>query len=313
MNRRWCTYIIIALTIVHSSCNTYTTFYSNTFTAIPEVETSKVYRLDLSLQQLDSVPESISALKDLKALNLSNNEGIDLDKVFQKLKNANTLEVLSLDSLGIIQLPESILQFSNLKQLSLAYNPNLDLEHTFGLLAKLPIEFLSLKGNNIKELPDAIVEVASIKDLNLSYNALHDENSYKLLGKLPNLYSLWLDHNDLEALPKTIENLNQVHYFYLEYNRLKTLPYEMAGMRKTWVIHAGHNQFQELPEVFTTMRSLFMVHINNNNIQTIPEVYETERYPLAGLILDHNPISEAERKKAEKLFKGFFLLSFEQE
>lgn len=299
--------------ILISSCNTYTNFYSETYTRIPKSQyASHMHRLDFSHQNLDTLPYQISEINDLRMLNLSGNPNLNLSDALQKLKRHKNLEILILDSLQLSEIPETIKNFSNLKQLSLAYNPNLDLGKAFDLISELQLEFLNLKGNDIDELPYNITALQTLKDLNLSYNTLRAPSNYILLGKLPKLYSLWIDHNQIETLPKTIGHLNQIRFLYLDHNVLKTLPTEMSSMQKLWVVHAGYNEFEELPEVFAHMRSLFMVHINNSDIKTIPEAFKTEKYPLAGLILDNNPISEEEKRRVEKLFKSFFLLSFEQ-
>jgi len=217
-----------------------------------------------------------------------------------------------LDSMNIYQLPESLGKLTNLSQLSLANNPDLDLEQSFGVLSRLPIDFLNLKRNDIKTLPENIMDLKSIKDLNLSYNNLEGAQNFEFLAKLPKLYSLWLDHNKIKELPETIGELDQVRFLYIDHNELSQLPGTMKNMKKVWVIHGGYNKFKELPSVFTEIPGLFMVHMNNNQITMIPEVYQTEKYPLAGLLLDNNPISGVEKEKAKELFKGFFLLSFEQ-
>ena len=314
MNKRPKLYwTILVVAIVCSNCNTYTNFYGKTFQGIPQdILSNPIHRLNLRNQNLHALPESITKLKDLRMLDISGNPNINLEDTFQKISLLKNLQILTLDSLELIRLPEEIRELSNLKQLSLAHNPELDLNHTIDLIDGLPIDFLNLKGNYIEKLPQNIIELISIKDLNLSFNKLTGDKNFELLGKLPNLYSLWLDHNDIDTLSNAIGKLNQVRFLYLDHNNLKTLPSQMSGMKKVWVVHAGYNSFEELPEVFTKMRSLFMVHINNNSINHIPESYETKKYPLAGLILDNNPLFEDEKKRAQELFKGFFLLSFEQ-
>ncbi len=302
--------LFVIITFLASSCTTYINFYSKTHTTVSKND-QKIFRLDLSSQNLDALPESISTLKDLRMLNLSGNPNLDLEKELKKLSNPKNIEILTLDSLNLQRLPKSILKLSNLKQLSLANNPTLDVKQALDLITILPIEFLSLKGNRIEEIPQNIVKISSLKDLNLSYNKLRGDQNFELFGKLPKLYSLWVDHNELEVLPASIGKVDQIRFLYIDHNKLQELPKEMSAM-KTWVVHAGYNQFKELPEIFTNMHSLFMVHINNNDITTIPDAYQKEKYPLAGLILDNNPINTKERTKAEILFKGFFLLSFEQ-
>ncbi len=301
--------LLLILITTTTSCSTYTNFYSETFTSIDKTS-SKIHRLDLSNQNLTVLPD-LSAVKNLRMVNLSNNPKLNVHKVFEQLIPYKSIEILILDSLAIEVLPKSIHQFSGLKQLSLAHNPDLDIESMVNQIKNLPIEFLNLKGNNIEVLPANFSHIQSLKDLNLSYNNLATNQNYEIISKLPNLYSLWIDHNELVTLPKSIGKISQIRFLYIDHNKLKELPLEMNSM-KTWVIHAGYNSFKELPAVFTKMPSLLMVHINNNNIETIPKDYHTEKYPLAGLILDNNPLSETEKNNIKELFKGFFLLSFEQ-
>jgi len=286
--------ILILILGVQVSCTTYKKFYGITHTSIP------------------SLPIGIKKTTKLRMLNISKNPKLNLKKVFEQLKNHHHLQILILDSLDIKELPTSINQFKQLTQLSIANNPRMDLEKIAEQLKDLPLTFLNLKGNQIKTLPENISSITSIKDLNLSYNALQGEKNYEILSKLPRLYSLWIDHNEIDELPKTIGLLRRLRFFYLDHNNLNTLPIEMSGMKRTWVIHAGFNQFTELPEVFTKMKGLLMAHMNNNLISSFPVSYNTEKYALAGLILDNNPIDESQKIRAKKMFKKFFLLSFEQ-
>lgn len=304
-------YIALFLLVLFSSCNTYETFYGVTDTLDTYSSSSK--RLDLSYKNLNTVPEGFNSLEDLKMLNLSGNTAINIEAVLQSLPNPEKLEVLILDSLNLSTAPKSLSSFKSLKQLSLCYNPKLDLEETFTQLGEIPLEFLNLKGNKIKQLPAAIKNIKTLKDLNLSYNELHDEKSYEYLGSLPMLYSLWIDHNNLTRLPKTVGFINQITYFYIDNNALTSLPEEIKEMRGLRVLHAGYNKFTTLPEEFIKMPSLIMVHINNNQITSISRKYETEKYAMLALLLDHNPIPESEKIWAENVFKKFFLLSFEQQ
>ncbi|KAA1246972.1 leucine-rich repeat domain-containing protein [Aquimarina sp. RZ0] len=245
-------------------------------------------------------------------INLSNNKNLNLEETFQELMQHKNLEILILDSLNIIKLPDAIKSLSNLKQLSLINNPKLDLVQIFDQLSELHIEFLNLKNNNISLLPENITKLQKIKDLNLSFNVLQHKKNYEYLSKLPLLYSLWIDHNNLKELPETIGALSQIRFLYIDHNSLEKLPEKITEMKKVWVIHAGYNRFRRLPPEFVKMKALLMVHINNNQITTIPNVYETEKYPLAGLLLDNNPINDIEINRVKNIFKGFFLLSFEQ-
>ncbi|MHA7057271.1 leucine-rich repeat domain-containing protein [Aquimarina sp. M1] len=303
---------LFCIFLLLGSCSTYTTFYGKTYSEITAENKNKAYRLDLSYQGLKTLPDAVDSIQDLRMINLSNNTALNLDQTLKKLAIHKNLKILILDSLDIKEIPTSIKLFPNLKQISLVDNPNLDLKQVIDQISELPVEFLNLKNTKLTKLPENISKLTHLRDLNLSYNSINDLTSYVYLGKLPELYSLWLDHNELQTFPKTIGRLRQVRFLYIDHNHLKELPEQLKEMRKVWVIHAGYNQFEELPPIFSKMKSLLMVHINNNQIRSIPEAYETEKYPLAGLLLDNNSLSDKEIKKAKKTFNGFFLLSFEQ-
>lgn len=312
IKRRFIYIYFIGLLQCCVSCNTYRTHYGITHTTITQKKSSSIKRLDLSNQQLTSLPHKIEHIKDLRMLDLSNNPNLNLDNAFKSLSRFEHLEVLILDQLSLKTLPESISSLKHLKHISLRENPNLQLEKVLQSLSKLKLEFLNLGKNNIQKLPENITDLQYLKDLNLSYNQLKGEQNYILLGKLPELYSVWLDHNNLNTLEESIGNLSQIRFLYIDHNELIHLPTAMTNMKRLWVLHASYNNFKELPSVFTQMKALLMVHVNNNMITHIPEAYQNEKYPLAGLILDNNPIEKEEKVKAQKLFKSFFLLSFEQ-
>lgn len=296
--------------VLLTSCSTYNTFYSKTDTI--KTFSSKSKRLNLKNLNLTSLPNAIENTKALRMLNLSGNTKLDINNALLKLPNPEKLEILILDSLKLRKLPNQIRRFSNLKQLSLVHNPNLELELTFEIIKELPITFLNLKDNALTRLPENITTIKTLKELNLSFNNLVDANTYTYLGKLPLLYSLWIDHNKLEQVPKTIGALNQLRFLYLGHNQLSELPQEMAKMKKLWVLHSEYNLFDALPELFIAMPSLLMVHANNNKIARFPKTYEVEKYSLKGLILNNNPILNTEREWAKKHFSHFFILSFEQ-
>lgn len=293
-----------------SSCSTYTTFYGETVktTAIDK----HTRRLDLSYQNLTDLPIAYDQLQELRMLDLSGNIGLDISKVLASIPFPEKLEVLMLDSLDLKELPSELKRYTHLKQLSISNNPSLDIDKAITSLEDMPLEFLNLKGNGLTHISQNITRITTLKDLNLSYNKIQDAMSYRYLGELPNLYSLWLDHNELTTLPTTIKELSQIRYFYIDHNQLTVLPKEVSGMLRVWVIHAGHNRFKELPEELMGIPGLFLIHMNNNNISLIPRSYGEKDYAMMALILDHNPLPEEERIWAEKTFKKFFLLSFEQ-
>jgi Leucine-rich repeat (LRR) protein len=292
-------------------CNTYQTFYSETYTSVQTEHPKKVLRLDLSNQNLHEVPVGLQKFTGLKTLNLSKNNEIDLTSFISAIASKETLEVLILDNLALKTLPKNIAQLTNLKHLSLNGNPSLKWDETFLYIATLPIEFLNLQYNRLQGLPQEISEIKTIKDLNVSHNQITEGTTFRHLSGLPKLYSLWLSYNRLKQLPPEIGLLIQVKNLYLGNNQLESLPNEMKNMKQVWVIQAEHNAFKSLPKVFIEMPKLFSVHLNNCKINTISEAFATQKYSMKGLLLDNNNLSETHKKRWIKELNNFFLISME--
>ena len=305
--------LIILLALLLVNCSTYSTYYGPTYTTAEQQPLKKIHRIDLSHQNLTMLPKWVDSIPHLKRIDLSNNPNLYLENTITRLGFHTQLEVLLLDSLQLKEIPKNIASLKNLKHLSLAYNPTLNMDITLQNIASLPLVFLNLKGNQLTDLPKSITQLTILKDLNLSSNHIITDQSYRYLGELPHLYSLWLDHNKLDTLPTAIQHLQQIRYLYLDHNSLTYLPDVMHKLDNLWVLHAGHNMFNTLPEVLIKMPSLILAHFNNALISKMPKAFETEKYALQGIILDHNPLSKSEKAYIKNIFKDFFLLSFEQQ
>lgn len=299
---------IIAILLLLYSCNTYNTFYSETYTTTAIENPEKVLRLNLSATTEFSLKD-IKRCTALKMLDLSNHSSQEIAKILHNISNPELLEVLLLNNADLKELPNDITKFINLKQLSLNKNPKLHFEKAFEQLQELPIVFLNLQHNHLESLPESIKMLKSIKDLNLSNNRVRDGRLFDHLSQLPRLYSLWLRYNEMEVLPKEIGALSQLRNLYIGHNRLKQLPQAMTAMKKVWVLQASHNLFTELPIVLIEMPSLFSAHVNNCEINKISEAFALNKYSMKGLLLDNNKLHKEDKERWKKEFNNFFLLS----
>ena len=306
--------IYFILLIGFNSCNTYKTFYKTTKSTIDSnTSKAKIYRFNFKTYNFNIAKDNLRQLKDLRMLNLSGTtKNVDtLNLLLNEIPNPKQLQVLILDSLDLTTLPIAIQRFTHLKQLSLNNNPQLNLDKVFTDLKDLPIAFLNLQHNHLTKLPASIQYIETLVDLNLSRNNLTDTKTFTYLAQLDRLRSLWLNDNNLTALPNTISQLHQLRNLYFEHNNVENLPKDFYKMKKVWVIHAGHNKFNSLPEQFSKMKALLLLHINNCNISEIPEAFNSKKISLFGLIIDNNNISEADKIKWQKTFRKFFILSME--
>lgn len=109
------------------------------------LNSQKVYKLDLSNQQIKELPNEIKTLENLTELILRSNELSDLPKTIKNLKNLklldlydnnfriiskevtkiNSLNLLYLNKNDVIKIRRSIKRLINLKEFDLIYNPNL--------------------------------------------------------------------------------------------------------------------------------------------------------------------------------------------
>jgi Leucine-rich repeat (LRR) protein len=290
------------------SCNTYKTFYKETY-AISGAVVKTAQRLDLRQAPYDSIVKWLPYYENVRFLNLSTKSEAEVNAVLQLIAAPKLLRVLILDSVGLRRLPKQVQRFPNLKQLSLNANPNLDFDEAFRRLEGLPLVFLNLQHNQLTTLPEGIVALQHITDLNLSYNNVHTPVSFTRLKTLPKLKSLWLTSNQLEVLPETLFQLDTLKNLYIEHNALSHIPEGIIGMKRVWVIHAGYNKFKVMPNAFSKMDCLFLLHINHCEIESIPEGFTEKQSKVAGLILDGNRLSEKAKRYWRKTFQHFFLLS----
>ena len=116
-----------------------------------------------------NVPNSLRALGvtrlDIRELNLSVNNLTSLPPEISNLKN---LETLFLANNKLEQLPPQIGKLTNLKYLYLGYNKLTSLPESIGNLKKL--EYLSLRRNNLTSLPESIGNLKKLEYLYLENN-----------------------------------------------------------------------------------------------------------------------------------------------
>lgn len=290
-------------------CNTYKNSFGETYTSI-HTDYTKVYRLDLSHQNLNQIPVEISKCIELRMLDLSGNTDLDLEHTLNQIPAPEVLEILILDSLMIQELPSAIHRFTSLRHLSLNNNPSANFNTICGVLSPMKLEFLSLKSNNLDVLPDNLGSIHSLKSLNLSNNKVGNDRDFIILSALPNLEALWLTNNTITELPTSISGLSSLKSLFIEHNQLVDLPNEFTKLDRLWKLHAGHNRFKELPIELAHMPFLILLHINDNEISSISDDFAGKQVSLSGIIMDNNKLTKEQKLRWSTVFKGSFVNSF---
>ncbi len=173
--------------------------------------------LDLSGNQLTSLPESIGALSNLRVLDLRNNRLKRLSAAIGQLTN---LQELYLYDNQLTNLPAAIGQLTNLVILGLSDNQLIGLPDSLGQLQNLEILFLS--GNNLARLSPLVGQLSSLIRLSLSENSLVELPSE--IGKLVNLQRLDILSNKLTKLPESIAQLPHLQKVDTSGNPIQNVP-----------------------------------------------------------------------------------------
>jgi hypothetical protein len=159
----------------------------------------------------------LMSLTSLTKLNMSYN---DLDSVPPEIQNLKFLKVLNLNSNNLSSLPPELGNLTALRTLNLQGNNLEVLPNSLGNLTAL--RTLNLQGNNLEVLPNSLGNLTALRTLNLQENNL--EVLPNSLGKLTDLKELNLRRNQLIGLPDEIGNLRFLRTLNLQENLLRTLP-----------------------------------------------------------------------------------------
>jgi len=180
---------------------------------------------------------SLKNLKNLKYLDVSNDIGLNLDKIGY----LTNLEYLYLNCENITSLPESIGNLKKLKEIDLYGNPISVIPDTIGDLESLVDLYLG--DNNIEVIPESIGNLKNLKYLYLARNQITEIPSS--IGNLTNLERLTLSHNKIQSIPDSIGNLKNLKYLYLDENNITTIPDSIKNSSTIKELDISNNPIKE--------------------------------------------------------------------
>uniref|UniRef100_A0A1I7XFZ6 Protein lap4 n=1 Tax=Heterorhabditis bacteriophora TaxID=37862 RepID=A0A1I7XFZ6_HETBA len=268
----------------------------------------KLRLLDLSDNNLISIPSEIAQLVSLVELNLSRNDISDLP---EQMKECKTLMILDLSSNPITRLPETISQCVSLTHLALNDVSLTQLPVDIGHLSHL--RSLEVRENLIRTLPASITQLEKLQVLDLGQNEL--DLLPAEMGNLESLRELYIDSNDLEVLPdqiircKLLEQLGKLYFyeFYENYhffvsflgltildvseNRLAVLPEEFGDLDQLTDLKLSQNCLPGLPNSIGRLKKLSILKLEKNAIYQLTQSIGTCDQ-LTELFLTNNLLSE---------------------
>jgi len=148
---------------------------------------NEIESLDLSYQNITTLPKEIGELKNLRELNLSDNNIENLPTEFWLLEN---IEILNLNNNRISRLSDSIRLLKKLKRLCLNYN-SLDSLPSLNELTNL--QTLEIGWNRISNVSQNINNISSLKQLHLWNNPI-PVNEKKVMNTHQNRLEIFYDH-----------------------------------------------------------------------------------------------------------------------
>ncbi len=166
--------------------------YSNLSEALQNPD--KVFRLNLSNQNVLMPSDAWSKFVNLEFLSFKNDHLKDIPKEIGLLKN---LKVLDLSGNDFTTLPPTFSSLVNLEELFLNDEINFSLSANIEVISLLPrLKILHLENDKLDQLP-------------------------KEIFKLQGLEVLYLNNNNFEKLPMEIMDLKNLKYLDLHDNKLK--------------------------------------------------------------------------------------------
>lgn len=157
--------------------------------------------LNLSDNNLDSIPPGLDTLADLKRVSFRHNNFTNIEG----FTTLSQIKMLDLNDNFITTIPADIANMESL-------------------------EILDLSSNKISELPIELLRLKNLKALNLSNNPLKQLPEW--IGQLTGLEELNLQQTQLESLPESFVDLKVSSTIYLKKNPFKELPAGMLDMGK---------------------------------------------------------------------------------
>ncbi len=96
-----------------------------------------------------------------------------------------------------------------------------------------------------------------------------------VLGCLKMLTSLDLESNNLEKIPETVCDLEQIINLNLSYNKIKTLPNNFGNLKRLNLLNLSRNQLEILPEGLSSLKFLERLYLQCNKLKSLPEDFYT--------------------------------------
>ncbi|OQS00368.1 hypothetical protein THRCLA_05979 [Thraustotheca clavata] len=223
-----------------------------------------VQKLDLSHNAIESIPESIGEMTELRILNIRANKLTTLPLTLSKLTRLEILDVSSnnLKSFTV----HSMKNFLALHVLYLNDNQLEVLPPDFGALPAL--QALDLVGNPLSRLPVSFATLKELKQCDISMCGLRYLSME--FGSHPTCTVVNLSRNHLDHLPASVGGLQAVQVVNVACNEIVSLPDSVGNWTSLVALYGDHNRLRLLPEEIGNWNRIEVIHLQQNHIESLP-------------------------------------------
>lgn len=247
-------------------------------------------KLDLSNNELTSVPDVLYNCTTLKKLNLKSNK---LTAIDPRLFNLKELEELNLNSNSISEIPNEIGKLMNLKKLFLRMNELESLPNSVANLKKLEeielygndfykfpetlsasnsIKTILMGSNSIKHLPESVVDMEKLKYIDLSYNSLSLKERDHISDFPARIIVNTKSYEDrFYSIHEAVEHKDISTYIHDNHNDYSNLELDLSVLQSTISLVLTHNKLKKFPPGVTALNNLKTLILRHNNISKVPE------------------------------------------
>ncbi|XP_070603246.1 PH domain leucine-rich repeat-containing protein phosphatase 1 [Erythrolamprus reginae] len=250
--------------------------------------------LDVSRNQLESLPDWVCDSQNLEVLNLGHNQIRELPA--QLFHNINLRKLLAGHN-QLARLPEGI-EETHVEVLDVQHNQLVELPSNL-MLKGYSLRFLNASANKLETLPPATLseETQSVlQELYLTNNNLTDKSISVLTG-YPHLKILHMAFNQLQCFPASkMAKLVELEEIDISGNLLKSIPTTIMNCRRMHTVIAHSNFIQTFPKVMQ-LEEIKCVDLSCNELtkvklpETLPAMLqELDLTGNSNLVLDHKTL-----------------------
>ncbi len=173
--------------------------------------------------KLDSLPEEISLLTDLTALDISSNN-FRSNELQNLILSLTRLKILNVAACKLLSSPDKITQLINLKTLALGSNHFLDGRLPSVILSLTNVTNLDVSNCSLKSLPDEMRLQTNLRKLCIGQNQFVRRLFPLVIISLTNLNELDLSFSEFKSLPAELMQLPNLQQLIVPNNHLGEIP-----------------------------------------------------------------------------------------